>query len=571
MENLRPVKFITLIVLATLLPQATFAYHTNTHSQLTKQTIQAYNALNKERTLTAKDIKNIAKGSVDEDDGKRPLRHFYDPISGKGLFGINMAAPVWALDTLEQANYGWNNLGKRDKLFSDATDYSWNRAIYEYSYGDRARAMQTLGHILHLVQDASVPAHVRNDDHLSRWGWGDINLYEEYTHKIEPNVQVSGIKNFNSFDDIYKDLARFTNKNFLSKDTVFKGYALPKRDGLKLERSTTDGPGQYFGINNNGKLVRIERIRNKEELGAPINEIYGIDDKENKILANYYNILSNKAGESGVATIDLFFREVALEKKTLTLKYMNKSQKDIEHIASTISGFGIAKGFSLIASSLSPIDAYELNKADWEGARRAAAIFGISFPPKPKGESAIAEDESKYKLQKTKLPKPAQPRQKFFDEQIRATIIRGTPSGENEIITPEQQLRQQAVEQAEPKTDKQYEQMSTALLAMEKLLKQLMLKRQIKDEAPDICAGIDLSIIKNSTCISPFDPGGYGFGAGGGGRGEVFTCAGDLVAYVGPYGTISCHLPFDYSGLECGGGVNACSGPSTGPMAGGGD
>jgi len=62
--------------------------------------------------------------------------------------------------------------------------------------------------------------------------------------------------------------------------------------------------------------------------------------------------------------------------------------------------------------------------------------------------------------------------------------------------------------------------MGTALLSMEKLLQQLVLRwqnqKQDKDEVINICAGIDLSIIKNSTCVSPFDPGEYGFGAGGG-------------------------------------------------------
>ncbi len=495
MENLRPLKYITLTLLVVLLPQATFAYHTNTHSQLTKQTIEAYNTLNSERELTAKDIKNITEGSVDEDDGKRPLRHFYDPINGQGLFGVNMAAHKWAEDTLAQANYGWNNLEENETLFSDATDYSWDRAVYEYNYGDRDRAMQTLGHILHLVQDASVPAHVRNDDHLSKWGWGDINLYEEYTTKREPSVTVTGIKDFNSLDDIYKDLAKFTNENFLSKDTIFEGYILPRRKGLRLERSMLDGDTQYFGVGDFGKLVLIDRIKDWKVNNYV--ETYVIDDKEQEILANYYKILSNKAAEYGVATIDLFFREVEMEQKVASLKYMNKSQDDIDSIANAITGFGTVK--SLLGSSLSAVDAYELNREDWEGARRTAAIYGIGFPPRPEGESAIAKAESEpQELQKTKLPKPSP------IKQIERTIIKGTESGVNEIITPAQQVQRQ-----EPN----YEQMGAALLAMEKLLKQLMLRFQKSDK----CAGIDLGIMKFSTCLDPYEEGGYAYGAGGAG------------------------------------------------------
>ena len=70
-------------------------------------------------------------------------------------------------------------LSKLLSLYSSDSDYSFDRAVYEYVNGDKERGLKTLGHILHLIEDMSVPAHTRDDSHAG----GDY--YETYTGKYD--------------------------------------------------------------------------------------------------------------------------------------------------------------------------------------------------------------------------------------------------------------------------------------------------------------------------------------------------------------------------------------------------
>lgn len=382
MENLR---FIVIAGICLLLPfDDAHAYHVSVHKDLTKQTLEQYN--NFKDSLTMGDIAAAVQGSIDEDTGSRPANHFYDYVTGQSIAPTNLSAALWATDTIAQANAGWNQLAASEALFSDATDYSWDRAVYEYVHGDRVRAMETLGHLLHLVQDATSPAHVRSDDHLSYWGFGDPDLYEEFTKNLAvPAHTVQGVKHFDDFVSLYTELAHFTGNNFMSKDTIFT-RSTPQRQGLKLRKAEIDGVNKYFGIGSVGELVLI--TQEKDWKAGGYNEIYTLGDKGNKVLTNYYNQLTPKAIDYGVAMVDLFFRDVAEERQTNNLAYMNKSYNEVKSIATAMGGFNTVKG--LFGSSLSAADAYELNKDEWEGARKAAALYNIPFPDAPSGSSPLA-------------------------------------------------------------------------------------------------------------------------------------------------------------------------------------
>jgi len=69
---------------------------------------------------------------------------------------------------------------------------------------------------------------------------------------------------------------------------------------------------------------------------------------------------------------------------------------------------------------------------------------------------------------------------------------------------------------APPTSLQDEKQMLGALVALEQLLSSLAAQApSSSDTRTDVCDGIDLSIIKISTCIKPFDPGGYAYGGGG--------------------------------------------------------
>jgi len=117
-----------------------------------------------------------------------------------------------------------------------------------------ARTFKGLGHQMHLIQDMSVPEHVRNDGHpdkgryekftIESWAENDIiegrNLINSYAQKppvfpdVNLNITIAGIlvpitqlTDINIYDgtnpsNINKQgLAEYTNSNFFSEDTIF--------------------------------------------------------------------------------------------------------------------------------------------------------------------------------------------------------------------------------------------------------------------------------------------------------------------------------------------------------------
>jgi hypothetical protein len=137
------------------------AYDQNeTHPALTKAMAEFLN-VQKGNILTPQDIEALIQGSIDEDKPFRFLNHFYDPINNKGLWGIYPSSKQWAQDPFRQAG----KLNATAEVMTVSANQTWQRALYEYARGNRKEAMYALGHILHLIADATVPEHVRNDSH----------------------------------------------------------------------------------------------------------------------------------------------------------------------------------------------------------------------------------------------------------------------------------------------------------------------------------------------------------------------------------------------------------------------
>ncbi len=406
MENLRTLKLALLIVLVVffITPAVSSAYKIPIHRDLTYETFQTYNKLFN-KNFTSQEIAKAIQGSADEDDGTRPLRHFYDPVNVKGLFDWT-ASRDWAQDTEKQSKYG-KNTKQNDKYFSNPDDYSWDRAVYEYAHGDKDRAIETLGHILHLIQDSTVPPHVRNDDHLSKNGSGDISLYEEFTisQKIPKlDISILDIPNFTKLDAYFYNTAWFTNSNFLSKGTVFSGYAKPKRSELKLIRSVKDGKGQYFGVKKDNRIVRIKRTKDWRK--NSYNEDYFLQDKNNLILTDYWNTLSQQAVINGVGVINLFFSDVEKEKKTLSLKKKNKSKAEKRLARLLPTGFAYSK--ALYGSSLTADDVRDLL------GENTASVASVKLP-----EVAPPKLENKEVVVSTPTPVQREP----FVKEVKPVVV----------------------------------------------------------------------------------------------------------------------------------------------------
>ena len=102
-------------------------------------------------------------GARFEDDFPRFLNHFYDPIYNRPLTVLGIAAgersPDWALEDN-------TDFGKQEFSLRHAREYLY-KALTLPTKPERDKhfglTFQTLGQVIHHVQDMAQPQHVRND------------------------------------------------------------------------------------------------------------------------------------------------------------------------------------------------------------------------------------------------------------------------------------------------------------------------------------------------------------------------------------------------------------------------
>lgn len=405
MENLRILGILLTFLLAgSVAPVPVFSYERDTHKGISQATIEAYERLLGE-TFDSEQTTQVVQGSFNEDDGTRPLNHFFDPINNRGLTVLFNSWPMsrlWAQDTVAQANYcDWGFCSKRvgynDKHFSSPTDYSWDRAIYEYVHGDKARGLRALGHVLHLLQDSSVPAHVRNDQHLNHDGVGDPDPYEKFTGKfgqgsVTTGVDVISFPVYGSLDEYISAMASYTNRGFLSKDTLFKDFVSPSLDSLDLRKDN-------FAYDKDGHRVSFVK-KTYDPLRGGSKEIISIDnagnDPQSLVLNDYWIFLSREAIRNGVGIIDLFFKEVEREKITGNVKAKNTSEAERRAKTAVLKGFGLVK--KLYGSSLTEADVAALSSGSSAAAALNALDSAIPSQVLPLEAEALATQDPEEEL-----------------------------------------------------------------------------------------------------------------------------------------------------------------------------
>jgi hypothetical protein len=156
----------------------------------------------------------------------RVRHHFYDPLYDRPLTVAGVAAgeksPDWALEDLE-------DFGSQAFSFRHARDYFY-KALTLSDEQERKKnfglTFQTLGHVIHHIQDMAQPQHVRNDIHPSIVA--HKSFYEEYTddHRGELRYTAESVM-FPRSRDFWTNsnnsgLAQFTNRNFVSAGTNFQ-------------------------------------------------------------------------------------------------------------------------------------------------------------------------------------------------------------------------------------------------------------------------------------------------------------------------------------------------------------
>ena len=183
-------------------------------------------------------IELIRTGAKFEDDvtlvNPRPLNHFFNPLTNAALtvgIALGSASPDWALEDT-------GVIGNQDFSYRDARQYFYDaltkgpKAEREKNFG---LTFQTLGQVIHHIQDMAQPQHVRNDAHLAAPIVGNPSAYERYTNDVRSGLPFSGYApvysgtdtaTFNKPRNFWttstgKGLAQFTNLNFVSAGTNF--------------------------------------------------------------------------------------------------------------------------------------------------------------------------------------------------------------------------------------------------------------------------------------------------------------------------------------------------------------
>ena len=145
---------------------------TSTHAALTDEMVDFYNlfVVSENDAITSGEKESIVFGAIDEDTPPRWVNHFYDPIYNRGWLGIAMSSKEWAQSALRESLFFLTADGLASITFwrgvDVSSDYTWNRGIKDFIRGDKKRSMEVLGHILHLIEDATVPEHTRIATHI---------------------------------------------------------------------------------------------------------------------------------------------------------------------------------------------------------------------------------------------------------------------------------------------------------------------------------------------------------------------------------------------------------------------
>jgi hypothetical protein len=317
MENSKYIKYLIIFLFSLILPSFCFSYsQETTHPALTQETVRVFNKHYPNLSLSDKETSLVMKGSSDEDHGTRPMHHFYDPVYKRGLtFGGEwQSSKEWSKDTLAQAGLLQRpTAGTINSLFSSDSDYSWERAIYDYVWEDKNRGLEGLGHILHLIQDATVPDHTRDDPHPSIFD--ESSPYEVYVRDKKLSTHTVGNPIIlGSLGEYFEKTSNYSNNNFFSQDTIIVDkYEYPKYKILS----------NYILSNTGLEIAFVKKIKTLDKDNVVITNEYTLENK--RVLENYWSLLSEQAVLNGAGVVKLFFDEVEKEKQTKELYKKNRS------------------------------------------------------------------------------------------------------------------------------------------------------------------------------------------------------------------------------------------------------
>ncbi len=317
----------------------------------------------------------IGDGSLSEDvPSIRGLNHFHNPLihpwDGAGLrafslFGIatvrGQSSVLWQQNPDQDTTvvftplpfqsgggtWTWATARSRylEALTNPAKDDQGNQHGRDTAF---AELFENLGHLTHVVQDATVPAHTRNDAHppfirpdlYETWVQQNINTAQGFinaaptkpsrsifadTGNPQAPVPIARLIDTDTFlgansivlkpDNQLIGIGEYTNGNFLSRGTRFRDFDLPQSSSLDPGEVVEEKPGKfrrYFKKARDG--ATIEHFATEGMLfdsqvaaqGAPLPTSGWMLD--NRVHRDYAADLIPRAVGYSAGLLDYFFR-----------------------------------------------------------------------------------------------------------------------------------------------------------------------------------------------------------------------------------------------------------------------
>ncbi|MEK7281036.1 MAG: hypothetical protein AAB037_01620, partial [Chloroflexota bacterium] len=146
----------------------------------------------------------ILEGVKGEDARLRPLSHFYNPHDPENKM------------TLGEQALKWGAIGHPD---NPENEWDWQDAQRYYKDGDKRKAYKALGHVLHILEDLSVPMHTRIIAHnynlqpsAARFETYFSELAEKHGQSLPPiySIQAVAPKPVRGLVEHFDDLAKLS-------------------------------------------------------------------------------------------------------------------------------------------------------------------------------------------------------------------------------------------------------------------------------------------------------------------------------------------------------------------------
>lgn len=375
MENIKLIKFLVPVFILGFFianTNSVFAYSIDTHAYLTSEVFDFYNK-NFSSNKIPDELKDyLIDGARREDDVPRWMNHFYDPIKDRGLscdtaidflcLGNWQKSKDWSNDANNQNSAIYkvptviNSIlnaiqQKKLSLLTDETNFTWNEAIKYWLNGNKEKSMFALGHVLHLIEDASVPDHTRNDPHPND------SVYENFTAQFRLNNPDNNLRSrlnnkkpiiSDNLTEHFNDLAKYSNNNFYTKDTIGiqSGYKLPQPDFTDFENI---GRFYYF-VNKDQEGQRYFLLRKNSLNSLIISSENDVNITDVLVKNSYWKLLSTKSVQYGAGVVNLFFQEVEKAKndpnfvKTQDKSFFTKATETVGSVFSFVGNiFASAK------------------------------------------------------------------------------------------------------------------------------------------------------------------------------------------------------------------------------------